>query len=129
MKTTALGFLTGTLMLLSAVAHGLLGWPPFSGILAGAGLADNVIGALAVGWYFGSAAMLVFGGIVLRQAIRHHARKTIQAAPLWLIAVMYLAFGLIAFVARDFNPHFLLFVLTGLLVGLFNFLSSRGTTE
>ncbi len=112
-----LGMLAGLLLVTSAGTHAFLGWPPFRELLGDAGVDADVIAALSVGWYFGSVAMLAFGAIVLLAAA--HALRGERAATgsLWVIAGAYTAFGATVYVIRDFNPHFLLFVATGLLVG------------
>lgn len=125
MKTNALGILTALLLVASAAAHAFLGWPAFRGPLAAAQVDADVVAALSIGWYFGSVSMLGFGVIVLHQALRRRAGRPVQPGPLWAIAVLYLGFGTTAFLARGLNPHFLLFAVTGLLVGLFALLAGR----
>ncbi len=117
MKTRAvLGFLASLLLIASAFAHALLGWPPFRSALEEAGVAADVIAALEVGWYFGSLAMLAFGAIVFLAAARAIRGERAANGSLWIIGAAYTVYGLVVYVARDFNPHFLLFVVTGLLV-------------
>lgn len=125
MKTAVLGFVTAALLLASALAHGLIGWPAFHQSLSAEGVDATLLGALAVGWYFGSAAMLAFAFIVASQAVRRLKGRPVDRSSLGGIAVMYLVFGSAAFVLRDFNPHFLLFVVTGVLVGAFGLLCAR----
>lgn len=117
---TVLGIAAGALLLLSALAHALLGWPAVSDALAAAGAGPDLAGALAVGWHFGSMAMFVFGLIVLRIAIRGDDPCSVR-----FIAVGYLVFGVAAWLARELNPHFLLFVFTGVLLALFSFSRPR----
>ena len=117
------------LIVASAFADGLFGWPPFEDALDGAQVASSVAAGLAMGWYFGSAAMFGFGTIVLNQTFRRIRRQPIQVGPLWVIAIVYLVFDIGAYVWRDFNPHFLLFVATGVLVALFIHLASRHATN
>ena len=116
----AIGILAGTALVLSAVAHAFLGWPAMSGALDNIGAGDSLTGALAAGWYYGSMAMLVFGLVVLQIAIRDG-----DACPVRFIALGYLVFGLAAWLARDLNPHFLLFVAIGALLALFGFSSAE----
>lgn len=108
----------GALMVLSSFAHGILGWPPLQSELRRAAAGEDLLGALAVGWYFGSVAMLTFGGIVLVSGLRLKRGDRSGVAPVRFIAVCYLLFGLAAFFSRNLNPHFLLFVFTGLLAGI-----------
>jgi len=110
--------LAGALMVISSAAHAFLGWPPLRGELRTAGLAGNLIGALAVGWYFGSVSMLAFGAITLRSGRLLRKGDRSGVAPVRMIAASYLIFGLAAFLSRNFNPHFLVFIFTGLLAGI-----------
>ncbi len=122
MKARAIvGLVTGALMVLSALAHGLLGWPAMRAGLDGLGSSAELSGALAVGWHFGSVAMLVFAAIVLPAAWRSLRGRAVDRWPVGAIAVGYLVFGLVAFLARDLNPHFLLFVATGALLAVYGF--------
>jgi hypothetical protein len=73
--------------------------------------------------------MFGFGTIVLNQTFRRMRHQPIQVGPLWIIAIVYLVFGIGAYVWRDFNPHFLLFVATGGLVALFAHLGSCYATS
>jgi len=125
MKAAVVGILSGLILVASAGAHGLLGWSPFEEALESAKVDGEVVAALSIGWYFGSASMLGFGVIVLHQATRLLRGRPVQSGPVSTISVLYLVFGAAAYVYRDFNAHFLLFVATGLLVGLFGFLATR----
>lgn len=84
-----------------------------------AGAGAPLVGALAAGWLFGSVSMLAFGCIVLSDGLDAARGRPVATRPLWIIAAAYLLFGIAALVARGANPHFLLFVVTGLLVGGF----------
>jgi hypothetical protein len=122
MKSAFLGLSVALLLLASAGAHAFLGWPPFRQLLDVGNIDSKVIAGLAVGWYFGSASMLGFAGVVFHQALRRLKGVPVQPGALWVISLMYIVFGTSAYLLRDFNSHFLLFILTGVLVGLFNFL-------
>lgn len=78
---TILGVVAGPLLLLSAVAHALLGRPAMSAALADVGAGEELAGPLAVGWYFGSMAMLVFALVVLRIALRGPIRSRSGLSP------------------------------------------------
>jgi hypothetical protein len=84
-----------------------------------AGISDELLRALAIGWYFGSVAMVVFGVIIL---LCWRATKTGAASVRAItgsIALAYVAFGSLAFFADSFNPHFIIaFVLPGLMLGV-----------
>lgn len=113
---TISGWILGILLILSALAHALVGWPELRAELSGAGAGEELVGALAVGWFFGSMAMLVFGLIVLRIMVRRA-----DPDPLRFIAVGYLVFGVVAFVARGFETQFLLLIIMGLLLAIHAF--------
>lgn len=108
----------GALMLLSSVAHGALGWPAMRAELERAGAGDDLTGALSAGWYFGTAAMAAFGVIVVICGLRLRRADRSGTPVVLAVAACYLVFGLWAFLLHDFNPHFLLFVATGLLAGI-----------
>lgn len=114
---SAFGILAaGVVMVLGGFAHGFLGWPAMAEALAPYSVESNVVAALGVGWSFGSVAMLALGTIVLAglPALRRGERFARQAA---LVAgLAYLLFGTGAFVYRDFKPHFLFFILVGLVL-------------
>jgi len=129
MKATIVGLFSGFVLVASAGAHAFLGWPQFKAVFEGAGLSAGMIAALSIGWYFGSVAMLAFGVIVLQQAVRRLRGQPIQPGPLWTISALYLLFGTAAYIARNFKPHFLIFVGTGVLVGLFAVLASHNDTS
>jgi len=126
MKARAgIGIAAGALLALSSLAHAFLGWPALRPALQAAQVDERLIGALAVGWYFGSVAMLVFGVIVLQAALRAARGHQVETAPVRAIAVAYVLFGLTAFVCRGLNPHFLFFVACGALVAVFGYWKRR----
>jgi len=122
---TGLGLLTGMVLLLSAAAHATLGWPAMRGALDATGAPEDLVGALAAGWYFGSVAMAVFGAIALLATLRSARAEDPAPGIVFAIATGYLSFGTVAFIVRGLNPHFLLFVATGLLLAAFAYLSRR----
>ena len=111
-KLAALG---GILMVLSAIPHALLGWPPFASELRSAGLSPDLIAGLATGWYFGSAAMVALGLAVLVSARHLSSSRPAYLATL-SVGVVYLAFGAAASVARFPKPQPLMFLALGLLI-------------
>ena len=125
MKASVVGFVAGFFLVASAAAHALLGWPQVREALKGFQVEPQLVGALAAAWYFGSISMLGFGLILLSQARCKLAGKPVQLGPTWTIAALYAAFGTVAFILRDYNPHFLLFVCTGAVVAIFGYLAGR----
>jgi hypothetical protein len=77
----------------------------------------DLVGALAAGWLFGSAAMAAFGTIVLVAAIRLRRGDASGTFALRAIGACYFTFGLIAFVAQGYEWFFLNFTAAGLLAG------------
>jgi hypothetical protein len=129
MKTAIFGFVIAMLILASALAHALLGWPAMETSLAAQSIDRDLLGALAVGWYFGSASMLAFSFIVAVQALRRFKGASLDIGTLSSIAAVYVLFGTAAFILRSFNPHFLLFVVTGILVAAFAGFASANSTN
>lgn len=115
------GILGAVLLIASSWAHAFLGWPHFREILTKANVDADSIGSLAVGWHFGSVSMLTIGLIVLMAAIRVQQGKYAATEGIKVVAIAYIAFGGAAFYFRNFEPSFLMFVATGLLIGWFAF--------
>ncbi|MGH9750292.1 MAG: hypothetical protein ACRD5D_04720 [Candidatus Polarisedimenticolia bacterium] len=110
-------FAVGLFLLLSAGAHAFLGWPMNRRALIAAGAGADLIRPLAIGWNFGGAAMAAFGLILLAAWRRIRAGQgAAVGGVIGVIAAAYLVFGGAALVYTDFNPHFLLFVVPGLLL-------------
>lgn len=113
---TIAGSLGGVLMLLSAPAHSLLGWPELRAGLGRTSVPPDLVRALQIGWHFGGLAMAAFGAITLH-VFRSRARGSrTSAAPGWIVAVLYLGFGAAALLVTGFDPFFLVFVVPGALV-------------
>lgn len=116
------GMMTGILLILSSLAHAFLGWPPIKSALTSFNVDQGLIGAITIGWYFGSVAMFVFGIIVFNNGLKVFRGDTVTRGTLYVIAIAYIIFGLAAFIVRDYNPHFLFFIAIGSLVGIYAFL-------
>ena len=118
MKTVrlVLGFLSGAFLLLSGLAHSILGWKGLSAELAKAQVPSDMIQAVAIGWHFGGAAMLAFGIIVLWSFIDRARGRVVSTRPVALIGLLYVAFGGWALVVSNMSPFFLMFVVLGVLL-------------
>jgi hypothetical protein len=103
-------FVTGLVMLLGAIPHAVVGWPAMNAMLGTYGVDASTVGALTVGWYFGSSAMVALGVVAILACLE--MRRGRGAARVYAAAAgaCYLAFGLAAYLGRGFNPHFLFFV-------------------
>lgn len=107
----------GLLIFLSGFAHAFLGWPQLSSALAAAGVAPDLRGALAVGWTFGSVAMHTLGLLVVLGFFQLRRGNRFARWVAFLVGLMYLLFGLGAYLGRGMSPHFLAFMLIGALLG------------
>jgi hypothetical protein len=107
---TVLGLIAALILILSSAAHTILGWKALSARLAGTNAPLDLIQGLRIGWEFGGAAMLTFGIIVAVTFLRR-----LPVLPVFLIAVLYVAFGAYAFTATG-NPFFFIFIGPGALL-------------
>lgn len=110
------GLAGGSLLLLSSVAHAFLGWPAVSTAIKDTNATAELTTDIAIGWLFGSVAMLAFGLIVLLFGVRLWQGKTADRRPVIVIAVCYFGFGLGAFFWTHFHPHFIGFMVIGFIV-------------
>jgi hypothetical protein len=108
---------TGILLLLSGAAHALLGLPAVQGELEAANVADDVGRGIAIGWSYGSAAMLTFGVVVLTLWWKGRTGSVTVGAVALPISLLYLAFGAWAFAYSSLSPHFIGFMVLGALLG------------
>ena len=115
-----LGIIAGVLMLLSAAAHSLLGWPQLGAELAKTNAPTDLVQGLAAGWHWGGAAMVAFAGIVIWLFARAFRGLPVDVTPARIIAVLYLVFGAGALaITRD--PFVMVFVVPGLLLAIASF--------
>jgi len=104
---------------LSSLAHGILGWNAMSAELARTGASPDLLADLATGWYLGSVAMVAFAVIVLASWWEARGKRPAGRTAATTIAVMYFTFGLLAYLFRSLNAHFLIaFVIPGGLLGV-----------
>ncbi|MFL5385595.1 MAG: hypothetical protein ACJ8GN_24005 [Longimicrobiaceae bacterium] len=115
-----LGIVAGVLMLASAAAHSLLGWPQLRAKLAESNVPGDLAQGLAVGWHFGGAAMVAFAAIVLWTFVRRLRGEAAPLVPPAIVAATYLAFGAGA-LAITGDPFFLVFIVPGLMLAAASF--------
>ena len=115
-----LGIVAGVLMIASAAAHSLLGWPQLRARLAQSQVPGDLAQGLAVGWHFGGAAMVAFACIVLWVFVRRLRARAAPLTPPAIISVLYLAFGGGALAVTG-DPFFLVFIVPGLLLAAASF--------
>ncbi len=108
----------GVLLVLSAAAHALLGWPAIRAALLTSQAQGDVTQDVGIGWLYGSAAMLTFGVITLTVWWSARAGKVLSVAITAPISLLYLGFGTWAFVHSSLNPHFIGFIILGALLAV-----------
>jgi hypothetical protein len=111
-------FVSGIVLVVTAFGHALAGWPPLHASLIRTGIDPGIVRALWAGWHFGSAAMLAFGVIVIVTVVRARHRHVFSTAPLFIIAVACIGFGVVAWLLVGFSSQFLGFIILGGLLGL-----------
>lgn len=107
-------------MALCSLPHAFGAWPHFRSGLDALGADARLLGAIGSAWAFGTVMMLACGAIVGTQAARAWRGEPPETGTLLPIGVAWSGYGLVAFALRDFNTHYLAFVICGaaLLVAL-----------
>ena len=106
-------------LVLSSVAHGILGWKAMRAELVGTGASPELLADLATGWYLGSVAMVAFAVIIFSSWQEACGKGPSGRVATATIALIYSGFGMLAFVFRSFDLHFLVaFVIPGALLGV-----------
>lgn len=111
-----LGMLTGVMLLLSAAAHSLMGWPALAGEIAATNTPADLVQGIQVGWQFGGVSMLVFGALVIATFRARLAGLAAPMFPVAFVAIAYIGFGAWALYVSNFDPFFLVFVVPGALL-------------
>lgn len=114
--STVTGSLGAILIILSAPAHSLMGWPEIQSELARVNASADLVLGLQVGWHFGGAAMAALGLIVLHLFYSRARGIDASRVPACTVAGLYLLFGAAALVVSGLDPFFLVFIGPGALV-------------
>lgn len=122
-----LGLIAALFVLLSAAAHGALGWPAMMAELAKTNMPSELAHGLQVGWLFGSACMVMFGVLLTRLFIRRLRGDAESAVPARIVGGGYVLFGTWALVTSNFDPFYAVFVVPGVLL-LVTSQTSNGAT-
>lgn len=110
------GFLAALVITASSIAHSVLGWPVMRGRLAETTAPADLVLGLGIGWVFGGVCMAAFGVMSLWMLSQAWRGQVITLAPLRIIAVTYVAFGIGAWQVSGGNPFYAVFVVPGLLL-------------
>jgi hypothetical protein len=113
----ALGLVAAAVILLSAPAHSILGWKMLRAELAAAGVSSDLTKGIGIGWVFGGFAMVALGSAVIATLLARKRDPGSSLAPVTITGAVYVLFGLFALLESDFDPHFLVFVVPGLMLG------------
>lgn len=107
---------TGVLLIASGLAHAFLGWPAIRRELVTSQVPADLGEAIGSGWLYGSGAMLTFGVMVLMVGWPGSAGHVGVAKVAGPIGIFYLIFGVSAWLYSSLNPHFIGFMVLGLLL-------------
>ncbi len=91
--------------------------PDLHGDMIEIGVRPTVLGTTMLHLYFAALAMFAFALLVACAAIHSVRGITPARFPLLIVAIVYVAFGILAF-SRSHNPHHLGLLLIGVLIGL-----------
>lgn len=111
-----LGAAASVLLLLSSVAHSLMGWPELRIQLEVAGVIPDLMRGLQVSWQFGGMAMFTFGLILLKVFSDALRGKPFQPDAARIVGSVYVFFGVWAIVFIERNPFYLVFVVPGVML-------------
>jgi hypothetical protein len=110
------GLIAGVLIILSGLAHSLLGGQGIGAQLDAAKVPPDLAVGVRIGWQFGGVAMLAFGAMIIALFNQRSRGQTVSMLPAGIIAAAYLAFGCYALVSSGFNPFFAVFIIPGALL-------------
>ena len=91
----------GGAILASAVLHAMVNVPHLREDLLEIGTRPGLLAAVSLVLYFSVIAMVAFGSLVLATAFEMRRGRPAPAAPLWVTAGAYVAFGLVAFAVQQ----------------------------
>lgn len=111
---TILLFAAALLMGFAAFVYATVSVPHLREDMLEINVRPTLLSAVSMGLYFGSFAMFAFAGLVLVAGVQS-LRGAIARPPLWIIAAMYVGFGILAF-AWSASPHALGYVFIGIVV-------------
>jgi len=114
----AILFVAGALILLAAIAQGMIFVPHVREDMLEIGMRPTLFRAISLVLYFSVVAMFAFAALVLTGALSLMKGQVPSIAPLLVVAAIYLIFGLGAFFRVAHDVHFLGYAMIGLLVAM-----------
>jgi len=111
-----LGFVGGTLLLLSSALHSILGWKATSAELAKTNVPPDLRQGLELGWHFGGALTLAVGCIVILSFVGLAKGQPVSLRPVTVIALVYLGFGGWVLAVTNGDPFAFMFIVPGLIL-------------
>lgn len=117
-----IGLIAAAVLIVSSVAHSILGWRALGSQLTRGGAPRDLIDGIHIGWQFGGVSMLTFGIIAATIFTQRLRGRLVSTLPTAVIGVVYVLFGGWALIASG-NPFFFIFIVPGTLLAL---ASTRG---
>jgi hypothetical protein len=114
LRTTLL-FAAALLMGFAAIMNATVNVPHLREDMMEINVRPTLLGAVLLGLHFSTFAMFAFACVVLVGAIQSLRAAVIARLPLSIVAVTYIAFGIVAFVWSG-SHHTLGYVLMGVLI-------------
>jgi hypothetical protein len=111
-------FMAALLMGLAAVVNAVVAVPHLRADMAEINVRPSLLGAVSLGLYFGTFAMVGFALVVLAAAFQASRGAALARPLLAIIAVIFVAFGIVAFFVWSGSAHTLGYVLMGVLIGI-----------
>lgn len=111
-----LGAVAGAFLVISSIAHSVLGWKQVRANLIAANVPPDLQLGLQAGWQFAGVAMLVFGVIASVVFLRGLQNEPAARLAVTMTGIGYVGFGVWALLISRFDPFFLTFVVPGVLL-------------
>jgi uncharacterized membrane protein len=111
-----LGLLAAGWLILSSLAHSILGWKQLQSALGAAKVPADLTLALKFIWQFAGVAMLAFGILALMVFVKARRDPAIPGSSVIVIGAAYTAFGAWAMIASKLDLFFLIFLVPGILL-------------
>ena len=109
-------WLAAVTIALGAFGHGFLGVKPVATAVAASTLPANIVAVIWIVWYFVSACMLTFGGLLAWAWPGLRPGSPSRAAAALIVGALYFFTGIASYIYSGREPFWLLFVAQGFIV-------------